>query len=77
MAFVPEGYFEMGSTYDDPSADDDEKPLHKVYLNAYWIDRTEVTNAMYKNVFRRGFAVLQLTQNIIHTLSTSTILSLE
>jgi len=48
MVFVPAGYFEMGSHDDDLHADDDEKPLHKVYLDAYWIDRTEVTNAMYQ-----------------------------
>jgi serine/threonine-protein kinase len=26
----------------------DEKPAHTVYLSAFWIDETEVTNAMYK-----------------------------
>jgi eukaryotic-like serine/threonine-protein kinase len=25
----------------------DEKPVHTVYLDAFWIDQTEVTNAMY------------------------------
>jgi len=26
---------------------DDEKPVHKVYLDAYWIDQYEVTHGMY------------------------------
>jgi formylglycine-generating enzyme required for sulfatase activity len=43
MVFVPEGEFTMGS---DEGAED-EKPAHPVYLDAYWIDNTEVTNAMY------------------------------
>ena len=24
-----------------------ERPIHKVFLDSYWIDQTEVTNAMY------------------------------
>ena len=45
MVYVPAGEFRMGS--DDYQ--DDEKPVHKVYLDAYWIDQYEVTNGMYAN----------------------------
>jgi formylglycine-generating enzyme required for sulfatase activity len=47
MLYVPAGEFLMGNTDADAKAADDEKPRHAVYLDAYWIDRTEVTNARY------------------------------
>jgi eukaryotic-like serine/threonine-protein kinase len=47
MVYVPAGPFLMGSTDDDPDAQANEKPQRIVYLDAYWIDRTEVTTAMY------------------------------
>jgi len=47
QVYVPEGEFEMGSADDDPDGRDDEKPRHTVYLDAFWIDQTEVTNAMF------------------------------
>lgn len=43
MVFVPAGEFMMGSE----DRDNDEKPLHAVYLDSYWIDQLEVTNSMY------------------------------
>ena len=43
LACVPAGEFNMGSD----EGDDDENPVHLVYLDAFWIDRTEVTNAMF------------------------------
>jgi eukaryotic-like serine/threonine-protein kinase len=43
MVCVPAGEFKMGSE----EGDDNEKPVHPVYLDAFWIDQTEVTNAMY------------------------------
>jgi formylglycine-generating enzyme required for sulfatase activity len=47
MVYVPEGTFLMGSTSADGDAHSNEFPQHEVYLDAFWIDRTEVTNAMY------------------------------
>jgi formylglycine-generating enzyme required for sulfatase activity len=42
--YIPEGSFMMGSDSGDP----DEKPVHQVTLDAYWIDQTEVTVGMYR-----------------------------
>ncbi|MCL4872285.1 MAG: SUMF1/EgtB/PvdO family nonheme iron enzyme [Anaerolineae bacterium] len=50
MVFVPAGEFVMGSE----DGNDDEKPLHAVYLDSYWIDQTEVTNGMYTLCVRDG-----------------------
>jgi len=54
MVFVPAGWFVMGSTEDDPQADDDEDPQHDVMLDGFWIDRTEVTNGQYKQCEAAG-----------------------
>ncbi|MFN8412641.1 MAG: SUMF1/EgtB/PvdO family nonheme iron enzyme [Anaerolineales bacterium] len=50
MLYVPEGEFIMGS--DEAGAD--EKPQHTVSLDAFWIDRTEVTNGMYAQCIKAG-----------------------
>ena len=46
MVSIPAGEFQMGS--DDPEADNDEKPVHTVYVDAFYMDRYEVTNAQYQ-----------------------------
>ena len=46
--FIPSGYFNMGSRSSSSDAEDDEKPRHTVYLDAFYIDKYEVTNAQYK-----------------------------
>jgi formylglycine-generating enzyme required for sulfatase activity len=43
LLYVPAGEFTMGNDNDS----EDEKPVHTVTLDAFWIDQTEVTNAMY------------------------------
>lgn len=50
MVYVPAGEFEMGSE----NGNSDEKPIHSVYLNAFWIDQTEVTNEMYALCVQAG-----------------------
>lgn len=54
MVYVPAGEFLMGSMDADSQASSDEKPQHKVYLDAFWIDRTEVTNAQYNECVQTG-----------------------
>ena len=46
MAIIPAGEFQKGS--DDAEADEDEQPVRTIYLDAFYIDRYEVTNAEYK-----------------------------
>ena len=45
MLRVPAGEFVMGS---DASPFAAERPAHTVYLDTYWMDRTEVSNAQYR-----------------------------
>jgi formylglycine-generating enzyme required for sulfatase activity len=43
MVLIPAGSFLMGIDGNDL----DQRPQHEVYLDAYWMDLTEVTNAQY------------------------------
>ena len=48
MLLIEPGNFVMGSTRGDL----DERPIHSVYLNDYYIDKYEVTNALYEPCVR-------------------------
>jgi formylglycine-generating enzyme required for sulfatase activity len=50
MVFVPAGEFEMGSKFGLK----DEQPAHIVYLDAFWIDQTEVDNSQYNRCVQSG-----------------------
>ncbi len=47
LVYVPAGEFTMGSDTTDTGASD-EQPIHTVFLDAFWIDQTEVTNKEYE-----------------------------
>ena len=46
MALIPAGEFQMGGH--DENAYEDEKPVHTVYLEAFYMDKYPVTNDKYK-----------------------------
>ena len=48
MLLVPEGWFEMGSN----DAEDDEKPVHRVWLDTFYMDKYEVTVGEYTAFLR-------------------------
>lgn len=48
MVLIPAGEFQMGSN----DVNRDEKPIHTVYIDAFYIDVYEVTNAQYKKFVR-------------------------
>ncbi|HMU95079.1 MAG TPA: SUMF1/EgtB/PvdO family nonheme iron enzyme [Anaerolineales bacterium] len=50
FVYVPAGKFIMGS--DDGKAD--EQPVQELYLDAYWIGETEVTNKQYEACVNQG-----------------------
>ena len=43
--YIPEGTFTMGGM--DVYRENDELPVHEVFISAFWIDQVEVTNGMY------------------------------
>ena len=48
MIWIPPGTFLMGSE----AGQSDEKPVHKVTLNGFWMDKTEVTNEQFEKFVR-------------------------
>jgi len=43
MVLIPAGSFQMGS-----NEREDEKPVHTVYVDAFYMDKYEVTNSQYR-----------------------------
>ena len=46
MVWIPGGEFDMGGV--GPEARDDEFPVHRVKVDGFWLDATEVSNATFR-----------------------------
>jgi len=71
MVLIPAGEFQMGDTFDEGM--DDERPVHKVYLDAFYMDVYEVTNTLYarfmneygKNTNAKGHKLLDIDDSLL------------
>ena len=54
MIYVPKGEFVMGANSTDKLAFESDIPKHTIWLDAYWIDRTEVSNDQYAKCVSSG-----------------------
>jgi len=50
MVLIPGGTFMMGDSFNEGAAN--ELPVHEVSLDAYWLGQTQVTAAMWTNVYQ-------------------------
>ena len=51
MVWIPAGKFKMGSNIGDS---EDQRPVHEVALDGFWMDQTEVTNEQFAAFFSMG-----------------------
>jgi len=54
MVLIPAGSFQMADSLSE--GDSDERPVHEVYVSAFYIDKYDVTKALWNQVanWRRG-----------------------
>ena len=50
MAFIPGGTFQMGDSFEE--GDSDELPVHSVHISGFYMDKHEVTKALWDEVHR-------------------------
>jgi formylglycine-generating enzyme required for sulfatase activity len=69
MVWIPGGEFSMGAQ-DPPDMDDvgmkatlDSRPIHRVYVDSFWMDQTDVTNTEFaKFVDATGYKTVAQTE---------------
>jgi formylglycine-generating enzyme required for sulfatase activity len=56
MVLIPAGSFQMGNCMDPEEGWSDELPVHTVYVSAFYMDQTEVTKALWDEVYTWAIA---------------------
>lgn len=64
LVYIPAGDFIMGSSDTEVKTFSDERPEHRVYLDAFWIDKTQVTNTMYALCVNTGVCSYSVSPEI-------------
>ena len=63
QVYVPEGDFWMGKGEVRKNAD---SPMHSIHLDAFWMDKYEVSNAMYLKCMQAGACTYMVSDNITY-----------
>jgi formylglycine-generating enzyme required for sulfatase activity len=67
MVFIPAGEYQMGDHFDE--GESDELPLHAVYIDAFYMDRYEVTNQQYADALNWAMNqgnLITVTNGVVH-----------
>ena len=62
MALIPAGSFQMGDTFGEGQSD--ELPLHDVYVDAFYMDKYEVSNEKMRKVMQWAFDNGKITATV-------------
>ncbi|MFC1717529.1 SUMF1/EgtB/PvdO family nonheme iron enzyme [Candidatus Poribacteria bacterium] len=61
MKLIPAGEFQMGDAFSE--GDPDERPVHTVYVDAFYMDVYEVTNSQYRRFIEATGHVIEATEH--------------
>ena len=73
MALIPAGEFQMGDSFTEGNSD--ERPVHAVYVDTFYMDRTEVTNQQYADALNWAMNqgnLITVTNNVVYKYNTGT-----
>ncbi len=73
MALIPAGEFQMGDTFSDGQSQ--ERPVHTVYVDAFYMDSCEVTNQQYAdglNWAKNQGNLITVTSNVVYKYGSGT-----
>jgi formylglycine-generating enzyme required for sulfatase activity len=61
MALIPAGSFDMGDAFNDASTN--ERPVHSVFVSAFYMDKYEVSNEKVRKVMQWAYNNYKITAN--------------